>query len=1171
MLKMNRKTKSSHCFDFALNMVTMDEINELHLHRVYKLDSSVCKSKANKNCGQNMRCLNGLGERPWLSSADNSSNTANDSHLGRRVDGSFVGLKNLGATCYVNCLLQVWFHNPIFRSMIYRWKPEEDPEENELDTNSVGFPEEVFVPKTCIGKLQLIFALMQFGVRSSVDPKPIIKCLELDEKTHIQTKVYKLDASVCKSKANKNCGQNMRCLNGLGERPWLSSADNSSNTANDSHLGRRVDGSFVGLKNLGATCYVNCLLQVWFHNPIFRSMIYRWKPEEDPEENELDPNSIDFSEEVFVPKTCIGKLQLIFALMQFGVRSSVDPKPIIKCLELDENRQQDAHEFSNLFFSLIERKLKFQTNPNVAKVIQSQYCGKFAYITRCLTCEDMSSRESQFYELDLNIKGCKDLYDSLGDYLKVESLEGMNQYYCGSCGQKRNASRYIKLRKLPPVLNIQLLRFVFDPHIKKLNSIIRFPDILDAKPFIDSADGLDPRETTYHLSAVLIHRGPSAHSGHYIAHIKDQNTGFWYKFNDEKVEQIEGKKLKLDSDEVNDENSDTNGNVLIKNDRKGCHQSNNAYMLVYKNEIQTNTDLANNYSDWGLPQYLMDFIEKDNKSFEESIAEQMKLKEEEMCSYIERKTEINHIYEQLTADGDKPYEFISKKWLIHWLSAKPLEQIKPIDNTDLLCIHRKLNFKSLSSIKCISKSGADLLYEKYGGGPILRSNSLCIACVAKQVEVIKTKTKIEEDIKTITSQLKYTPNLEEECYWVGKESLKSWKQIKLKSIEYKNPEVNDNSDTSVEVIESNDIDFEISCLNDDIICKHGKLTPDENKRRLVSVLVWETLKCHFPNAQQYTQKSTFCEECLSYNKAFESFKTQHKEMAMNQKLILPNLLAERHRLVWDDLNPTARYYALSRKFLTSWKRFIKDDLGITNNMGEDYDIIDPSKYDPPEVIENSGLLCAHQMFLYPTNKTEIVGNDCKFVILPKDEWESLIAFYSNDFEIQFLVLLNENNDKFIESIPSFCDSCFQSLILEEERERLTYNNQFIYVRKVEKNESNSDDSHDKQEINSDGYHEKMNGKKFKKEDTKHAFIGNGENNTFQGLRRSSRRRKNKNEKEIKVSSTNTLLDLKIQIMNIFRVAPYDQNLSLNDKPLDANNKTLAELHVEPYSIITLTV
>jgi len=40
----------------------------------------------------------------------------------------------------------------------------------------------------------------------------------------------------------------------------------------------------------------------------------------------------------------------------------------------------------------------------------------------------------------------------------------------------------------------------------------------------------------YDLFAVLIHRGPTASSGHYMAVIKDPITGVTYKFNDTEVE-----------------------------------------------------------------------------------------------------------------------------------------------------------------------------------------------------------------------------------------------------------------------------------------------------------------------------------------------------------------------------------------------------------------------------------------------------------------------------------------------------------------------------------------------------------------------------------------------------------------------------------------------------------
>jgi hypothetical protein len=144
------------------------------------------------------------------------------------------------------------------------------------------------------------------------------------------------------------------------------------------------------------------------------------------------------------------------------------------------------------------------------------------------------------------------------------------------------------------------------------------------KPFINSITNVPKEETTYHLSAVLIHRGSSAHSGHYIAHIKDRNTGFWYKFNDEKAERIEGKKLKLDSDEATENCLNGGGDNSPKFEKikdHDWHHSNNAYLLVYKNETQLPSNLSHNYKDWNLPQYLINAIEEDNKKFDETIAE----------------------------------------------------------------------------------------------------------------------------------------------------------------------------------------------------------------------------------------------------------------------------------------------------------------------------------------------------------------------------------------------------------------------------------------------------------------------------------------------------------------------------------------------------------------------
>ena len=46
--------------------------------------------------------------------------------------------------------------------------------------------------------------------------------------------------------------------------------------------------------------------------------------------------------------------------------------------------------------------------------------------------------------------------------VQQESLDGDNQYYCSQCSRKQDAKRYIQLKSLPPVLTLQMLRFVFD-------------------------------------------------------------------------------------------------------------------------------------------------------------------------------------------------------------------------------------------------------------------------------------------------------------------------------------------------------------------------------------------------------------------------------------------------------------------------------------------------------------------------------------------------------------------------------------------------------------------------------------------------------------------------------------------------------------------------------------
>lgn len=64
-------------------------------------------------------------------------------------------------------------------------------------------------------------------------------------------------------------------------------------------------------------------------------------------------------------------------------------------------------------------------------------------------------------DLQLNVKGMKNLYDSFRDYVAVETLDGENKYQAEGYGLQ-DAKKGIIFQSFPPVLHLQLKRFEYD-------------------------------------------------------------------------------------------------------------------------------------------------------------------------------------------------------------------------------------------------------------------------------------------------------------------------------------------------------------------------------------------------------------------------------------------------------------------------------------------------------------------------------------------------------------------------------------------------------------------------------------------------------------------------------------------------------------------------------------
>jgi len=169
-----------------------------------------------------------------------------------------------------------------------------------------------------------------------------------------------------------------------------------------------------------------------------------------------------------------------------------------------------------------------------------QFTGHLDFVTVCSVCHNESRQSAPFWDLALSISA-KTLPEIFAAYVRPEDLDGDNQYLCSKCDVKRNAHRYADIRSLPPVLMLQLSRFVYDPkkmQKQKVSQKVSIPLRLkgDDIPCSNAGD--------YELMAVITHSGPSAYGGHYIAFTRKGHNKNWYRLDDEHVVNL-GPKLNL--------------------------------------------------------------------------------------------------------------------------------------------------------------------------------------------------------------------------------------------------------------------------------------------------------------------------------------------------------------------------------------------------------------------------------------------------------------------------------------------------------------------------------------------------------------------------------------------------------------------------------------------------
>ncbi|KAL6518676.1 ubiquitin carboxyl-terminal hydrolase 13 [Orobanche hederae] len=386
----------------------------------------------------------------------------------------------------------------------------------------------------------------------------------------------------------------------------------------------KKETGFVGLKNQGATCYMNSLLQTLYHIPYFRKAVYHM------------PTNVNDMPSASIPLA----LQSLFYKLQYS-DNSVATKELTKSFgwdSYDAFLQHDVQELNRVLCEKLEEKMKRTV---VEGAIQRLFEGHHKNYIECINVDYKSSRKESFYDLQLDVKGCHDVYASFDKYVAVEHLDGDNKYHAEEHGLQ-DAKKGVLFIDFPPVLQLHLKRFEYDfvrDIMVKINDRYEFPLQLDLD--IDNGKYLSPDadrtvRNLYTLHSVLVHSG-GVHGGHYYAFIRPTLSSQWYKFDDERVTKEDMKKA-LEELYGGEEEHTVQTNPGLNNTPFKFTKHSNAYMLVYIRESDKDKIVCH----------------VDEKDIAEHLTERLKREHEEKEQKKKEKAEA-HLYTVVKVACDEDF------------------------------------------------------------------------------------------------------------------------------------------------------------------------------------------------------------------------------------------------------------------------------------------------------------------------------------------------------------------------------------------------------------------------------------------------------------------------------------------------------------------------------------
>ncbi|NWX20508.1 UBP18 hydrolase, partial [Aegotheles bennettii] len=289
----------------------------------------------------------------------------------------------------------------------------------------------------------------------------------------------------------------------------------------------------VGLYNIGQSCCLNSVLQVFLMNIYFTRILRR----------------------ITVPQGAARKrrnvpyqMLLLLEEMQCGKQKAISPISLASCLSAYRVELFVQHDAAQLFLTLWNLIKGQMEEPELVEEVSDLYTVCVQEHLACQKCSLETKRHSSMLTLplpvlDSNSHKLKTLEDCLRYFFHPEELTNHNMCFCEQCGKKTPFLQSLKLVHLPQTLTIHLKRFHFEEsaYIHKLSHHLPFPQDLDFNAVLTEnqcqADDNEKAAWQYELFAVVAHSG-STHFGHYCAYIRSFTEYKWYCFNDSHVCQV---------------------------------------------------------------------------------------------------------------------------------------------------------------------------------------------------------------------------------------------------------------------------------------------------------------------------------------------------------------------------------------------------------------------------------------------------------------------------------------------------------------------------------------------------------------------------------------------------------------------------------------------------------